>query len=392
MSIFVQIASYRDPQLVPTIQDMLSNAKYPDNLTICICNQYHPDDAFHLDMYREDKRCIIIDVLYSETKGACWARHQIQKQYTGQDYTLQIDSHIRFVKHWDVQMIEMITNLQYNFEKPMITSYAPSFDPENDPVGRIQEPWQMVFDRFIPEGTIFFLPETIPNWKQLTGPVRSRFYSAHFCFTIGKFCLEVPHDPNLYFHSEEMSITVRAYTHGYDLFHPHRVLLWHEYTRKGRTKHWDDDKEWSQKNNASHKRNRILFGMEEGKIEEYGFGKIRTLKDYEAYAGIRFSTKSVQQYTIDKKYPPNPDDTFLKKFKYCIDVPLIETDYDFWVIAFEKDGKELYRKDANKEEIKRGNGKIWRDFDTSEEPNQWIVWPHSDSKGWCHRITGIIHY
>ena len=31
MKIFVQIASYRDPQLIPTIKDMLVNAKKPKN-------------------------------------------------------------------------------------------------------------------------------------------------------------------------------------------------------------------------------------------------------------------------------------------------------------------------------------------------------------------------
>ena len=35
-TIFVQIASYRDPELRPTIKDMLDNAKWPENLRICI--------------------------------------------------------------------------------------------------------------------------------------------------------------------------------------------------------------------------------------------------------------------------------------------------------------------------------------------------------------------
>ena len=30
--IFIQIASYRDPQLVPTIEDMIAKAKNPENL------------------------------------------------------------------------------------------------------------------------------------------------------------------------------------------------------------------------------------------------------------------------------------------------------------------------------------------------------------------------
>ena len=48
-TIFVQIASFRDPQLNPTLQDMLSKAKYPKNLRIGICNQYNEEDNFNLD-------------------------------------------------------------------------------------------------------------------------------------------------------------------------------------------------------------------------------------------------------------------------------------------------------------------------------------------------------
>ncbi len=86
----------------------------------------------------------------------------------------------------------------------------------------------------------------------MTEPIPARFYSAHFAFTVGQFCKEVPHDPEYYFHGEEISIAVRAYTWGYDLFHPHKVIAWHEYTRKGRTKQWDDDKEWWEKNIKCH--------------------------------------------------------------------------------------------------------------------------------------------
>jgi glycosyltransferase involved in cell wall biosynthesis len=406
MSIFIQIASYRDPQLAPTIKNMLENALYPDNLRIGICNQYHPDDVFHINEYKDDFRFRILNVLYSETKGACWARNQIQQMYGGEDYTLQIDSHMRFVKHWDKKLISMLESLRLICDKPLLTCYAPSFDPENDPDSRIQQGWQMAFDRFIPEGTVFFLPETIPNWNQLTGPVRSRFYSAHFCFTLGQFCLEVQHDPNLYFHSEEMSISVRAYTHGYDLFHPHIPIIWHEYTRKGRSKHWDDDREWCEKNKKSHLRNRILFGMEEGTIdfENYGFGKERTLKQYEEYSGIRFSTRSIQQYTLDKKYPPNPsfsteeelEASFVRMFKHCIDIDyakVIEKDYDFWVVAFnDSNGETIYRKDADKNEIHQlfndSYCKVWREFQTTKQPTSWVVWPHSELKGWCDQITG----
>jgi glycosyltransferase involved in cell wall biosynthesis len=392
---------------------MLENSKKPKNLRIGICRQYHPDDKFDvLDEYKDDSRFRVVDVLYSESKGVCWARNQVQQLYDGEEYTLQIDSHMRFEKNWDDELIKMTKNLQKKgFEKPLLTGYVSSFDPDNDPKGRTMVPWRMSFDRFIPEGAVFFLPETIPGWESMTESVPSRFYSAHFAFTLGKFSTEVQHDPEFYFHGEEISIAVRAYTHGYDLFHPHKVLIWHEYTRKGRTKQWDDDKEWGKKNELSHKKNRQLFGMDGEEVtmdfSKYGFGTERTLRDYEIYSGLKFSNRAVQQYTIDKKYPPNPTiyeteedwlSSFASIFKHCIDLGLSqvpETDYDFWAVIFEgSKGNELYRKDADKSEINRlksdssGYCKIWRDFQTSEKPSKWVVWPHSTSKGWCNKIEG----
>jgi len=412
-NIFVQIASYRDPQLIPTLKSMIENAKNPKKLIIGICRQYHPDDKFDvLDEYKNDKRFRVTDVLYSESKGVCWARNQVQQLYGGEDYTLQIDSHMRFEKNWDETFIKMIKQLQKKgFEKPLLTGYVSSFNPENDPEQRIREPWRMAFDRFIPEGAVFFLPESIPGWQDLKEPVPARFYSAHFCFTLGKFSVEVQHDPEFYFHGEEISIAVRAFTHGYDLFHPHKVAIWHEYTRKGRTKQWDDDKEWGIKNSTSHKKNRQLFGMDGEEItmdfSKYGFGTERSLKDYEIYSGLLFSKRAIQQHTLDKNYPPNPTiyeteeewiNSFSSIFKHCIDIgfhQVPEKDYDFWVVAFHTEKDEtIFRKDADINEIKRMMNdpdnycKVWREFPTTQKPKYWVVWPHSESKGWCDRITG----
>jgi hypothetical protein len=417
MKIFVQIASYRDPQLVPTIKDMLKNAKYPKNLVLSIARQFNNEDGFdNLDEYRNDKRFKILDIPFEESKGVCWARNLTQQLYDGEEYTLQIDSHMRFVKNWDEILINMIKTLQKDgYKKPLLTGYVPSFDPENDPTSRAKEPWRMVFDRFIPEGAVFFLPETIPNWQNIKKPVPSRFYSAHFCFTLGQFSTEVQHNPEYYFHGEEISIAARAYTWGYDLFHPHIPVVYHEYTRKGRTKQWDDDKEWGERNKKSHLLNRKLFGMD-GEIQEghngvFGFGTERTLRDYEKYSGLLFEKRAVQQYTLDKNYPPNPYDfeseedwkkNFASVYKHCIDVgysSVPEKDYDFWVVAFHGPNDEtLYRKDADKNEILNffkdpdGYCKVWREFQTEILPKYWVIWPHSESKGWCDRLTGQLNH
>ena len=38
--IFIQIASYRDSQLLPTLEHCISRAKYPENLVFCIAWQH----------------------------------------------------------------------------------------------------------------------------------------------------------------------------------------------------------------------------------------------------------------------------------------------------------------------------------------------------------------
>lgn len=422
MSIFVQIAAFCDPQLLPTIRSLLENAVAPDQITFGIARQFNAEDQFDdlttLQAYAANPACFrVINIPYTESLGVCWARHQVQQLYAGETYTLQIDSHMRFAPGWDIELITMVETLQQTgVRKPLLTAYVSSFDPEDDPAGRITEPWRMVFDKYTPEGCVLFLPETIPNWKLLTGPVPARFYSAHFAFTVGQFSSEVQHNPAFYFHGEEISIAARAYTHGYDLFHPHKVLVWHEYTRKGRVKHWDVDREWSKKNAHAHKLNRQLFNMLDLKLDlklaevqaadPYGFGTVRSLRDYEHYTGLYFAKRAVQQYTLDKKYPPNPAapteqawlDSFTKQTSITIPLALSQVpldDYDFWVVAFSNANNEtLHRTDADANEVRLlmearpTTLNIQRSFLTEQQVASWVVWPHSCSQGWCDKITG----
>jgi len=409
--IFIQIASYRDAELLPTLKDCIEKAKYPQNLVFSIAWQHSDDDKWDdLSEYKDDKRFKIIDIPYLEAQGVCWARNKLQQNYDDEEYTLQLDSHHRFSQDWDKQLIEMYKGLlKDGHEKPLLTGYIPSYNPTNEPAGRVNVPWRMNFDRFAPEGVVHFLPATMDGWETMDKPEPARFYSGHFTFTSGQFVKEVPHDPNYYFHGEEISLAVRSYTWGYDLFHPHKVVIWHEYTREGKTKHWDDSKDWHIKNEGSFARNRQLFGMDEVSQDidfgPYGFGPVRTLGDYEKYSGLSFKKRSVQQYTLDKGIPPNPvfsdeeyEASFVRMFKHCIDVGydrVPEKDYDFWVVAFHgPDEETLFRKDADKNEITRMLNdpdkycKIWREFQTTIHPKYWVVWPHSESKGWCERLTG----
>lgn len=408
MKIFVQIASYRDPQLPITLRDCLRNARHPERLHFCIAHQFddNEDVSEFSGRHPSGARFTFIKIPYQESQGACWARNQIQQRYAGEKYTLQLDSHHRFAKDWDTKCVGMVNDLQAKgIPKPLLTAYLPSFNPESDPKSRIHQAWQMNFDRFTPEGVIFFMPVPIPTWRDMAIPMPARFFSAHFTFTLGCHCVEVPHDPSYYFHGEEISLAVRSFTHGYDLFHPHIVVAWHEYTRKGRVKHWDDDKKWHIRNTASLARNRRLLGVDGEQPSEdfgrYGLGSTRTLEQYQQYAGIRFRDRAVQQHTMSHEPPPNPgsshiDNHWTYPFSRLLSIGadrVPEKDYDFWCVAFhDAAGKEIYREDARRGDIQRlkNSGeriyRIRRVFNTARKPAQCVVWPHSESKGWCPQI------
>lgn len=429
-TIYIQIASYRDPQLIPTIEDCLQNANNPQNLRFGIARQFKEEDGFdNVDKYKSDPRFRIVDIQWNKSKGVCWARNLVQQHYRGEKYTFQIDSHMRFNKGWDTIAIDMIKQLQnMGYEKPLLTAYTSSFDPDNDPAARQPDPWFMEFDRFIPEGAIFFLPATIPDYQTRVEPMRARFYSAHCTFTLGSFCTEVQHDPNYYFHGEEISIAARAYTWGYDLFHPHKIIAWHEYTRKGRPKHWEDtdidkrkfDENWLNANDRSHLRNRKLFGMDgeqrDINFEKYYFGTVRSLEDYELYAGLKFDERKVHPYTWPNKleaptpnWKDNPEiyptkEDYYKSLgrNWCVDiwidgksVALQDNNlYDFWYVgAHDENGDEVFREDLSpyriNEELAKPNCSFFLKFCSDKRPTSWTVWPHRKDIGWCDKIGPV---
>ena len=391
--IFVQIASYRDPELVPTIRDLIAKSKYPDNLTFGIC--WQRDDTESLEEFINDPRFRVIDVPWNKSKGLCWARSLIQKLWSGEEYTLQLDSHHRFAQDWDDQLIEMIRLT--GSEKPIVGSYAGMYDPIGNKILNY-EPYKMVADRFTDHGTIMFYPHAIPNHKELTKPIPARFVSGHFYFTIGKHCEEYKYDPNIYFAGDEISLSIRSYTLGYDLFHPHKLVVWHEYTRKNRVKHWDDfnesnvktnkvDRQWWEMDRDSKMRLRHMLREEDNNIDlgEYGLGSVRSHRDYELYAGIDFARRRLHQKTLAGENPPINDDTDWykleeKNYKYTLSIPTTQ-DFKFIYVGIEDDrGKVIYRNDLT-QYIESLNIEI-KSF---TKPKKWVYWPVDKNGNWGTR-------
>lgn len=414
--IFVQIASYRDPELVPTIKDCLEKAKYPERLTFAICWQHSLEDEWdNLDEFKDNPNFTIIDIPWNESKGLCWARHLIQKEWKGEEYTLQIDSHHRFIQNWDEEMIDMLKLTAS--PKPLITSYAGMYDPKEDKLLN-QEPYKMVPDRFTDGGTILFFPHSIPDWKSLEKPIPARFVSGHFFFTLGIHCKEYKYDPNIYFAGDEISLSIRSYTLGYDLFHPHRLLIWHEYTREGRTKHWTDfnddtknkglvEKNWWEMDSDSKRRLRHMLQEEDNGIDlgEYGLGTVRSHRDYELYAGIDFGSRQLHPKAKKGIDPPTTTEEETEWVEPVVLTKSINLNWDdrwldlrsqvdctctlqFMYLGIEDiSGKVLFREDITDEDILKGT--VRERLITLEEevkPHKAVLWFYEQTKGWLNRV------
>ncbi len=404
-SIFVSIAAYRDPGLLPTIADCLAKARHPERLRFGVCWQYGQEMADPRQLAGPQFAVRYVDARLS--RGACWARAEIMRLYDGEDWYLQLDSHHRFAADWDEKLRQQA--VLTGSAKPVLTTYASGFTPGAE-AAAVEEATVMTFASFTTEGVL--RPTSAPVAGPRTTPVRARYLSAHFLFAPGSFVTDVPYDPELYFLGEEVTLAVRAYTHGYDLFHPAEHILWHEYGRASSAKHWDDHVSeagapvsWQERDEPSlAKAARLLTSPWPGPD---GMGTERTVADYEAYAGVSFQHRRIQDYTLMNLEPPNPPaaagwaermrDTNLEIQLDPAQLPPDALDDSaFWYVGFhDVKGDEIYRQDAQAEEMaehraqaESGRIALRREFVTQRVPSTWMVHPHSASRGWLEPIVG----
>jgi hypothetical protein len=199
-------------------------------------------------------------------------------------------------------------------------------------------------------------------------------------------------------------MSVRAFTNGYDFYSPYRMVMWHEYTREYRPKHWDDHGESSKtevksgdRDIFSRQKTRQLFGQEDNGINidhRYGLGDIRTLHDYEVYGGFDFKRCLIQDYTLKVKEPPNPtpwENQFNTK-KYSLDCVW---DLDFFknfnfnnpkfltLGIFDINNQEIYRKDFVEDEYINLKTNFYElELSSFSEPSKIIMYLYDEKEGW----------
>ncbi|MEM8819915.1 MAG: GlcNAc-transferase family protein [Pseudomonadota bacterium] len=297
--IFVQIPSYRDRECQHTIRDLFDKARFPDRVFVGVCWQFdaeHDQDCFDVDPGHENLRRIDFD--YREAQGLGWARAQAQSLWQGEEYTLQIDSHMRFVPDWDVQMLHELADCPSRW--PVLTIYPAGYLPPDqllDTEGQ-QVPVQTVKGVHA-HGIAQFTVDYVPSEVTLDAPSPTASLAGGFVFGSSRMIEDVPSDPAIYFLGEEPNLAVRLYTHGFDLFSPRKTLIYHYYQRVESRRPWDDASP-ARPTERTILRMAQLMQPRPGDAEAlgmYGLGTERSLYDYQAFAGVDIAARSVASFT-----------------------------------------------------------------------------------------------
>ena len=305
--VFVAIASYADPELPRTLRDCSAMATHPEALSFGICSQQDTADPIDLGEFEADPRFTILTRSVMESRGGPWARNLAQSLWRGEPYTLQVDAHMKFEPDWDSKLIDMLESLPA--EKPVISMNAPLFHYDE------QEQLQRNFEMGVPTtkvngwnaqyGWAPWFDFGPPNTQQ---PGRTRFINGNFAFSRGQWLLEVPQDPEHYYWGEEFNITVRSFTWGYDLFLPSEVVVWHmQHTQAAPRRHWEHGEDVIQARNAIafERLRRLIFSDGGYALGPYGLGPMRSVREYEIYAGFDFANKRAHPDVYTGKNP-NP--------------------------------------------------------------------------------------
>ena len=270
--IFVQIASYDDDDLVPTILDAREKAHGAVTFGVCWQSDRDPPSL--------PSDVAVTPIRSLETKGVGWGRQQAQRHWTEEPYVLQIDSHMAFAYGWDQYLLETIEHLP---PRSVISAYAAGF-----------ERWDFLerkkATRVIPN---LFNKYDVLRFRAGPGirqTEKGHLICCHYLFGPAEFWQEVPPDPSIQYNGEEVALSVRAFTHGWDVYHPGRTAIYHKYNQSGRSILPPKAGRWHEQ---SIRRVQTVCGYGQECLGKWGLGSLRTLSEFERATGINFQSREI---------------------------------------------------------------------------------------------------
>lgn len=272
--ILVSVIAYREKYLEETIRSCYTSAKNPNNLIFSVVSEQESDSLHaNLDFIPKDQ---IIYNKYdlSEYRGVLWSRAKTIDAASPleYDYVLYTCGHNRFVKNWDEKNIELYAKLKALCDKPVITVAGPSFEAAVD--GSIKKhdssnEYRPTINSDYTPGYGFPVQVEVPENSEYLQDVYLQF---SWVFVEKQFVSEVPLDPDMNYHGEEIFTTIQAWCCGWRFYTTSEIFYYHDTFKEYEgellprmTTHrpWSDinkDDFWSQSDSSMLKLNKLLSG------------------------------------------------------------------------------------------------------------------------------------
>ncbi|MCV2354902.1 glycosyltransferase [Paucibacter sp. B2R-40] len=311
-SIFISIASFCDPLLEFTIRSALSQASRPERVFIGVVDQQMPTLRLQIpEHYAQQLRMVHLHPL--EARGPCWARAIAMSLYQGERWFLQVDSHTWFEPGWDERLVRWGHVCQALNPRCLITAYPNPFQMQDgQPVAQLVS--KQVLAHVVKTDCVFTADHPVLYFEAVpvasNQPVLGLHIAAGCLFAPGELVNALPYDPFLYFHGEEQAFALRAWTHGWDIFHVPAVPLYHHYVGpggSGRPMHWSPelDAQRQQRSGvlseaANHRLANLLWHGKD--LGAYGLGQARSLADYATFSGIDYSARSIAPLSYKARF------------------------------------------------------------------------------------------
>ena len=244
-SIYVAIADYRDSEIESTVRALLENTTRNVTLNIHVFSQRYLDERVDLTRSDDGGRIVITQrfVTPDKSRGICWGRAEAQRQYSGEDFYLQIDGHVQMTTGWDEILLNDYAKAESDRPVVLTAPLACYELVDGQRIVREKRPHHFrltaLDGRLVDTGMLLGYPHA--------RPCRAFFFAGHFAFARGRFVEDVPYDPEIFCAGEEISMAVRAYSCGYDLYTPSRYVGAHLYQKsegnRRRPPFWDAGKD-----------------------------------------------------------------------------------------------------------------------------------------------------
>jgi [Skp1-protein]-hydroxyproline N-acetylglucosaminyltransferase len=329
-TIYISVASYRDPECQPTVEDIFLRAEHPERLRVAIIDQRAENDPVppcgepvkpcsqdpQQAMCRFAHLIDVYDVLAPLSIGPVFARHLANRMYRGEYFAMQVDLHVRFIHDWDSNIIAQWKSAAN--EMAVLSVYLSDITDSIDPVTfENNHPTRPIMCKTDYES--FGKMRHLRHGQQPEGapgihgePTLHPFWAAGFSFARGHFVVQVPYDQYqpMVFQGEEIFMGLRGFTYGYDYYTPEVSVAFHMYAvkenkekRKQVKLFWENQNLYPESAVAGMRRLNGIIGMGDpedkyyhGQEEEYGLGYVRSTEKFFKLYGIHTDTKTVEDH------------------------------------------------------------------------------------------------